>query len=71
MEAVNITRNAKLIKDSDGYWLALDTSAGKGLFSLSHFITDPISHAEKDITFTDVLEAYMRDQKRPQTGSPN
>jgi|GEM_PF-3374197 len=70
MEAVSITRNAKLIKDDEGYWLALTTSAGSALFSLSKFVPlDGIE--EKEIGFDDVLQAFMKDQKTPQTGSPN
>lgn len=63
MEAVNITRHAKLIKDDEGYWLALTTSAGGGLFSLSKFVPlDGIG--ESEIGFDDVLQAYMKDQRR-------
>jgi hypothetical protein len=72
MEAVSITRNAKLIKDGEGlYWLALTTSEGSGMFNLSTFVTDPITHEEKSVGFDDVLEAFMREQKKPQTGSQN
>ena len=71
MRAVNITRNAKLIQDDEGYWLSLKTSAGWGMFRLSHFITDPVTGEEKSVTFEEVLGAYMKDQTTPQTGSQN
>jgi hypothetical protein len=58
MEAVNITRNAKLIKDGEGlYWLALERSVGSGLFNLSTFVNDPITEIETEIGFDDLLEA--------------
>jgi hypothetical protein len=67
MQAVNITRNAKLIKDDQGYWLAVTTSAGlSGLFSLSTFLPGTIEGVEQEIGFEDVLEAFMKDQQTPQ-----
>jgi len=68
MKAVNITKNAMLIRDSEGYWLVLETSAGEGLFNLSRF-TDP-TDTEQAIKFNDVLEAYIKDQAKPQPPRP-
>lgn len=67
MKAVNITRNAKLIKDDQGYWLAVTTSVGlSGLFSLSHFLPGTIEGVEQQTGFEDMLEAFMREQQTPQ-----
>ena len=60
MRAVKVTRNAKLLRDGEGYyWLALETSVGSAMFNLSTVVTDPITGAAKDIDPHAMLEASI------------
>lgn len=62
MKATRITDNATLIRDEEGYWLLLTTSAGEGLYNLSKFADEG---TKQSITFNEVLEAYFRDHEKP------
>jgi hypothetical protein len=62
MKIVSITRNAKLKKNHEGYWLLIESSAGPAMFNLSAIETNAVTHEKKQIGFDDVLEAFMNEQ---------
>ncbi|HXI74752.1 MAG TPA: hypothetical protein VNG94_04150 [Pyrinomonadaceae bacterium] len=68
MQTISITKNAKLQKDDEGlFWLSIESSVGEATFALSIFN----ANATKNISFDDVLEAFMKEQQTPATDSLN
>ena len=58
MKVVQITKNAKLKKDSEGmYWLQIQTSVGPAMFNLSAISINPITGEEMQIGLNEVLDA--------------
>ena len=59
-KTVTITKNAKLQRDDDGYWLLIETKDQKAMFNLS---VEPM--------FYPVLQRFMEEQEKPMIDSQN